>query len=314
MNWYPVELHTHTQHSDGDFIPASLVMTAKQCGFCGIAGTDHNSQAGLPELFTWAEKEHLVPIAGIEWTTYWGHMLVLGEQGYTDWRGVQPADIDAAIRSIHAHAGVVGIAHPLAISNPVKTGYHWEFQVSDWDAIDFLEVWSRDRAPVKIQSLRAIELWEQLLDRGCHITATSGRDWHRQDDLAYARTYIGTEGSLTQDAVLDALRNGRVCLAMGQLLTLSIQTQGRIAQCGDTIPAGPAQLHWQLTNAHACADAKPDYVRVVSNGTELHRYLLTQTQADLTLPRGWVRMDLMGTYEDRPEQMLAMTNPVFVGS
>lgn len=312
MNWYPVELHTHTQHSDGDFMPASLVMAAKQCGFCGIAGTDHNSQAGLPELFAWAERENIVPIAGIEWTTYWGHMLVLGEQGYTDWRGVQPQDIDEAVRAIHANCGVVGIAHPLAISNPVKTGYHWEFQVSDWEAIDFLEVWSRERAPVKIQSKRAVELWEQLLDRGCHITATSGRDWHREDTKQYARTYIGAQGELTQNAVLDALRNGRVCLAVGELLTMQLDTKDGIAQCGDTVEAGSVQLHWNVERVHTCADCVPQYIRVVSNGKELLRYALTQTQAQLTLPRGWMRMDLMGAYEDQEDQILALTNPIFV--
>ena len=49
-------------------------------------------------------------------------MLVLGEYTYTDWRGVTPDMIDEAIKRIHDHCGLVGIAHPFALSNPVNTG------------------------------------------------------------------------------------------------------------------------------------------------------------------------------------------------
>ena len=160
MNWFPVELHTHTQHSDGDFTVEELVKAARRRGFSAIACTDHNAFSGVRELKKYTAQQGLAAVPGIEWTTYWGHMLVLGEQGYTDWRGVSKDEIDAAIAHIHTNHGIVGVAHPFALGNPVNTGYHWEFHISDWDAVDFLEVWSRDDAPVKIQSLRAVQLWE----------------------------------------------------------------------------------------------------------------------------------------------------------
>lgn len=40
--WIACELHTHTQHSDGQFTVLELAQTAKQCGLEGIAITDHN--------------------------------------------------------------------------------------------------------------------------------------------------------------------------------------------------------------------------------------------------------------------------------
>ena len=123
MKWYPVELHTHTEHSDGDFTPTQLVQAAKARGFAGVALTDHNTKSGTTEFNAAIEKNGLTGVHGIEWTTYWGHMLVLGEYTYTDWRGVTPDMIDEAIKRIHDHCGLVGIAHPFATrSIPVTIG------------------------------------------------------------------------------------------------------------------------------------------------------------------------------------------------
>lgn len=220
-----------------------LVHAAKNRGFAAFTRTDHNTNSGLGEFYPAVQKENLVGIPGIEWTTYWGHMLVLDEQHHTDWRNVKPEDIDAAIAEIHKNGGIVGIAHPFALSNPVNTGYHWEFQIADWESVDFLEVWSRDDAPKKVQSLHAFALWEQLLLRGCRITATSGRDWHREDTLAYTHTYIGTEDALSTQAVLEAVRNGRVCLSAGPLLTMRARNEAAdFVEIGAEIWAGMAEV------------------------------------------------------------------------
>ena len=74
-------------------------------------------------------------------------MVVLEENGYTDWRGVKPEEIDEAIRSIHRNGGIVGIAHPFSLSDPINTGYHWAFQIKDWSLPDYMEVWTRNYAP-----------------------------------------------------------------------------------------------------------------------------------------------------------------------
>lgn len=318
MNWYPVELHTHTQHSDGDFTVNELVCAAKQRGFAAIACTDHNSMAGLRELEDAVRREGMVGIPGIEWTTYWGHMLVLDERGYTDWRGVLPQDIDRAIASVHQNHGIVGIAHPFALSSPVNTGYHWEFQVSDWEAVDFLEVWSRDNAPSKIQSFRAIELWEQLLNRGCRITATSGRDWHREDSLAYAHTYVGTEGKLTTASVLNAVWQGRVCLSAGPLLTMRVNTGGQYAEIGDTVIPEVLRIEFQLDKGTMENDwdrdqIYPREIQLIHNGRVAFRCTAESQQfVQLPMTSGWIRADLLGDYYGKTNQRLALTNPIFI--
>ncbi len=319
MKWYPVELHTHTEHSDGDFTAAGLVEAAHNRGFAAIALTDHNTASGLREFYPALEREGLVGVAGIEWTTYFGHMLVLGEQGYTDWRGVKPPEIDRAIADIHKNGGIVGIAHPFALSNPVNTGYHWEFQVPDWTAVDYLEVWSRDDAPRKIQSLRAFALWEQLLDRGCRITATSGRDWHREDTFAYAHTYVGVDGELSQDAILNAIRAGHVCLAAGPLLTMrGTDADGRPWEIGDELPAGEIEIELDvdettLPNDWDRSQVQMQELRLVQNGRVLAVCPVKAHQRlHLSAAPGWLRADLIGTYYGRTGQHLAFTNPLFI--
>lgn len=319
MKWYPVELHTHTEHSDGGFTVHQLVRAAKKRGFTALALTDHNTNSGLDEFYPAVKKENIVGISGIEWTTYWGHMLVLGEQGYTDWRGVKPEEIDAAITSIHKNGGIVGIAHPFALSNPVNTGYHWEFQIADWEAVDFLEVWSRDDAPKKVQSLRAFALWEQLLLRGCRITATVGRDWHREDTLAYAHTYIGTADVLSAQAVLEAVRRGRVCLSAGPLLTMRARNEsGTYLEIGDEILAGKAEIevcvHTEtMENDWDPAQVCAKEIQIIHNGLVVRRCPVEQQQiVHVEVSSGWIRADLIGVYYGRTEQHLAFTNPLFI--
>ena len=81
MKYIPCELHCHTIHSDGDFTPKSLQQAAKENELSLIALTDHNTFSGAKEL-----NGDIIPfIKGIEWTTYFGHMLVLGAKSFVHW-------------------------------------------------------------------------------------------------------------------------------------------------------------------------------------------------------------------------------------
>lgn len=90
MSYLPCELHCHTIHSDGDFTVSELQKAAVDDHLAIIALTDHNTFSGWDEL-----DDNIIPaIRGIEWTTYFGHMLVLGANDFVDWRDAQPDNID----------------------------------------------------------------------------------------------------------------------------------------------------------------------------------------------------------------------------
>ena len=84
MSYLPCELHCHSVHSDGSFSVAELLRRAYDDHLALIALTDHNTVSGHGEL-----DDSITPaVPGIEWTTFFGHMLVLGARDFVDWRDV----------------------------------------------------------------------------------------------------------------------------------------------------------------------------------------------------------------------------------
>jgi hypothetical protein len=61
-----VDLHTHSTASDGTFAPADVVRLAHAAGLSGLALTDHDTVAGLPEAAAEASRLGLTFLPGIE--------------------------------------------------------------------------------------------------------------------------------------------------------------------------------------------------------------------------------------------------------
>jgi predicted metal-dependent phosphoesterase TrpH len=76
------DLHIHSTFSDGTYRPEELVAKALVKRLSGIAITDHDTIAGLPDGAREAEKRGLRFITGVELTTDWGddevHILGYG--------------------------------------------------------------------------------------------------------------------------------------------------------------------------------------------------------------------------------------------
>ena len=63
------DLHTHSAYSDGTLMPAEIIAEAKKIGLGAVALTDHNTVAGLPELFRAAQDAGVEAIGGVELST-----------------------------------------------------------------------------------------------------------------------------------------------------------------------------------------------------------------------------------------------------
>ncbi len=61
-----IDLHVHSNWSDGSFSIAGLIDGAKEAGLSGFALTDHDTTAGLPELRRLAEEAGIELYPGIE--------------------------------------------------------------------------------------------------------------------------------------------------------------------------------------------------------------------------------------------------------
>jgi len=61
-----IDLHVHSNASDGSLTPTELVRHARQVGLEAIALTDHDTTAGLEEAATEGKRQGVVVIPGIE--------------------------------------------------------------------------------------------------------------------------------------------------------------------------------------------------------------------------------------------------------
>ena len=246
--WKACELHTHTLHSDGDFSVEKLASCAKEFGLDCIALTDHNTISGHLEIPEVSEKIGIDIIRGLEWTTFYGHVVALGITKYIDWHNIGKYNLNKGVQEIHENGALAGIAHPFRLGNPISTGTYFEYEVSDWNDIDYLEVWSEEFPSMKTACKRAFELWDDLLNKGYRITGVSGRDWHRKSTkcLPISKTYIKVDNNLgIEEAIKDSIKKGSVICSYGPLITLSAYSNLNedIKEVGEELLIGSNTVH-----------------------------------------------------------------------
>ena len=61
-----IDLHTHTNHSDGTFAPAELVELASQRGLDVVAITDHDTMDGIDEAAAAGAAFGVEVVSGVE--------------------------------------------------------------------------------------------------------------------------------------------------------------------------------------------------------------------------------------------------------
>ena len=313
MSYLPCELHCHTVHSDGSFQVNELQSEAVNDHLAVIALTDHNTFSGYDEV-----DEGIIPvIKGIEWTTYFGHMLVLGAGSFVDWRSAVPDNIDDKIKEVKAVGGVVGIAHPYQIGSPVCTGGRWEFNVKDWRSVDYIEVWHDDMNAIKNENNRALEMWTSLLDKGYKIAATYGRDWHGAGKSGiFGCTYLDLD-EIDAKSAIRAIRMGKSVISCGAKFFFRVHRHGVTSSIGDTVKKGSYTVSF-FTDLHSrqkdAGDESVIYkeIRIVTNGSRVvlkTRYDERHVRLKLE-PNHWYRAELWGTVDGEP-RALAITSPIY---
>ncbi len=66
MSIYPVDLHTHTNFSDGDLRPSELVREAKAAGLIALGVTDHDNVGGVEEALEEGRAIGIEVVPGVE--------------------------------------------------------------------------------------------------------------------------------------------------------------------------------------------------------------------------------------------------------
>ena len=317
LKWYACEIHCHTKNSDGEFTVLGLTKAARERKIDGICLTDHNTQSGLCQT----DKTVVPVLPGVEWTTFYGHMLVLDCKKELDWRKCNLDNIDDMISQIKDNNGLVGIAHPYQLGTPICTGGHWDFEINDWSKIDFIEIWSDGKPFLNAANSRAIKLWHSRLDEGYHISPTFGRDWHKVRDNSFisACTYLGIENSIvTPSEMKKAIMNGRISVSAGPLFYMKTQDDN---YSGDLIAQGEIELEFviDMNRMKKVADRNliiPKKIRLVTNNEETVFTLDVEgkcQKAKVLLRKGhWYSAELWGQENEKEHTLLAVTAPIYI--
>lgn len=331
IKWRPFELHTHTLHSDAVHTLKELATAAKARDLEGFALTDHNTISGWQECSSMEKELNICILKGMECTTFHGHMVLLGLTEYEDWRQFTPENINDKIKGIRAKGGTVGIAHPFQMGSPISTGAHWEFNIKDWNNINYMEIWHGPLPFKQEYNKRSFDLWTSLLNKGYKIAGSYGRDWHHTgtEGQAFAVTCLGIDEDKFQDiekGALDAILNGRMIVTLGPIIDLSIETEyadGNIQIGGevtvdDNIENVKASLVLKFANKKYEWNLKEQIleVNVTSNLGIIGNSKLSIENNERSLSievKGlrWFRAELYGTIKGQRE-MIAVTSPIYI--
>ncbi|MCP8971024.1 CehA/McbA family metallohydrolase [Ectobacillus ponti] len=323
--WMACELHAHTLHSDGRQTLLEMAQHAKELNLACVAVTDHNTTSPLQEKEAVERETGIRILNGLEWTTFFGHMLTLGYRTaeYTDWRAAGPEDIHAGIQEVHRLGALAGIAHPFRIGNPVCTGCYWEFAIEDIAEFDYIEVWNSVFPSGKRSNQQAFQLWTELLNQGYLIPAVSGRDWHGNEEsnplIAVTHVHVPAGTEDFREDLLQAIREGRMTVSLGPVLDLLMHTASHTHTIGDCVnnPDGHALFEIQMTmpeHLHAAIALDSLQIQLVSNlGTLVagERGSASLHVVHATDSLAWVRAELYGTV-DGLHVLAAFTNPIYL--
>lgn len=243
MRYVKCELHTHTVWSDGVMTPEELVENAVKRGYVAIASTDHNTRFAYHRIKAAADKAGLVVVEGMEWTTFYGHITVLGGNSPVDWRDVNPDTVAEKILQARASGDAVILCHPARIGGQICCGCHNDFDIGA-ELLSGMEVWSRYNQNRDAANAEAERQWRARLDGGEKIAAVYGYDWHRPDKGCppYSATYVGVEGEVTPAAVVEGIKRGRTYVSSGVVLDVRVTADGREVQAGETLPVGEVKI------------------------------------------------------------------------
>lgn len=320
MKWFRSELHCHTIASDGDMLAHELVENARvrKCEIIGV--TDHNTVTSCQDAIKAAKGMQMTVIPGIEWTTFWGHIVVLGGNSDVDWRTITFTNIEEKMQRAEELGDVVIIAHPKRLGSPFCSECRFTFDVKDYSSVKGYEVWSHYHPSTKVESKMAKEEWTSLLQQGYKIAPVYGYDWHTRDEGCpeFAFTYIGIESEKpTQEEVLEAILNGKTYIATGIDMNIALNNNEFEYHPGDEIKRGKYSL--QIS-----AKVAKDYAKYYScnlKGLRLYKnekvfYAKKWEGEEIEIPvslieKGTFRIELYGSIEGK-EGDLAIVSPYYI--
>lgn len=253
-----LELHNHTVESDGSLTCQELTEYLAADHVDAFAITDHNTTSGQKKIEQLLEEKHypISLIRGMEYTTYFGHILCLNLAKYVPWNSIDQHRPELLFEAAREKGALVGIAHPFSYGDPFARGCRFEMTISDYSKVDFIEIFNNPE-PLHEVNERGTNLWMSLIFSGYQITATSGMDLHNRAKLAgcYATYIEGKNGGDIASELDTAIHTHRTWVSKGALLLTEVLPETN-------------ELLLTFTDAHKTGFAVPKTAQVVLKGKD----------------------------------------------
>lgn len=253
-----LELHNHTVESDGSLTCQELTEYLAADHVDAFAITDHNTTSGQKKIEQLLEEKHypISLIRGMEYTTYFGHILCLNLSKYVPWNSIDQHRPELLFEAAREKGALVGIAHPFSYGDPFARGCRFEMTVSDYSKVDFIEIFNNPE-PLHEVNERGTNLWMSLIFSGYQITATSGMDLHNRAKLAgcYATYIEGKNGGNIASELDTAIHTHRTWVSKGALLLTEVLPETN-------------ELLLTFTDAHKTGFSVPKTAQVVLKGKD----------------------------------------------
>ena len=248
-----LELHNHTVESDGSLTCQELTEYLAADHVDAFAITDHNTTSGQKKIEQLLEEKHypISLIRGMEYTTYFGHILCLNLAKYVPWNSIDQHRPELLFEAAREKGALVGIAHPFSYGDPFARGCRFEMTISDYSKVDFIEIFNNPESLHEVNE-RGTNLWMSLIFSGYQITATSGMDLHNRAKLAgcYATYIEGKNGGNIASELDTAIHTHRTWVSKGALLLTEVLPETN-------------ELLLTFTDAHKTGFAVPKIAQVV---------------------------------------------------
>ena len=231
------ELHNHSTESDGSIPISGLVDYMAQNAVDVFAITDHNTISGHKkiEAYLKEKKYPLECIYGMEYTTYYGHILCFNLYDYISWENIDKNHAERLFAELKKAGALVGIAHPFSLGAPLAQGCRWEMDIHDYTCLDFIEIVNNPE-PMHGTNDQGIAWWERLCLKGMKIAMSAGMDLHNKADFAGRfAVYIDVQnGESGADALKRAIQTQQTHVTKGPVLETSVSgntLHSRITDC-----------------------------------------------------------------------------------
>lgn len=350
---YVGNLHIHTTYSDGEGTHAAIAEAGIVAQLDFLVFTDHNLRVGgIEGYYGDEERGHILLLMGEEVhdrtrDTLCNHVLVYDVE---EEMAAHTHDLAHLINTVRRADGMTFIAHPddHAIEWLNEPAIPWLDRYVE--GFTGLEIWNfmsrfKDYVQTWRETIRAVfrpeeivtgpcpltlELWDQLLAMGHHITGIGGADAHGTTytfgpfahtifpyDFLFncVNTHILTKAPLVGDATHDrnllmqALRRGRAFIGYSipgdpRGFRFTAQGQNTAAIMGESIRIG----HGITLQAYAPARAR---IKIIHNGEVVAEDHKTQNLTHVVRTPGAYRTEVWRDYQGQ-ERAWILSNPIYV--